>query len=303
MFKKILTLFLTCALAVGVAGCNKTEEPPTKDPSISELLPTAEEAVASMTAPLDALARCMLENNLTYDAEDPAFIWTALFYFAGEHAAEHGAVTKTEEGYLNVPAEVMLEHAAVLFDGLTELPELPSIMHGNITYDEAADAYLLAQGDHGLSEMILTDAKETENGYTVTAQLWSIGDSSAIIAEWDTTLKKLTFTEHSTLPSYLCSVSDMVLIETAEETPSDPEENIPAPPAAPKGEEATAVFNGLSDSHTAEVTLPDGSFAALQFDANSPVAAKIASLSEGDGFTFRYTTDSSTGAMKLLAIE
>ena len=303
MLKKILMILLTCTVAVGIAGCNKPEEPPTKDPSTSELIPTAEEAVASMTAPIDALARCMLENNLTYDAEDPEFIWTALFYFAGEHAAEHGAVTRTEEGYLNVPAEVMLEHAAALFDGLSELPELPPIMHGNITYDAAADAYLLAQGDHGLSEMILTDAKETENGYTVTAQLWSIGDSHAIIAEWDATLQKLTFEEHTTLPNYLCTVSDMVLLEKTEETPSVPEENIPTPPAEPKGETATAVFNGLSDSHTAEVTLPDGSFAALQFDANSPVAAEIASLSEGDGFTFRYTTDSSTGAMKLIAIE
>ena len=74
-------------------------------------------------------------------------------------------------------------------------------------------------------------------------------------------------------------------------------------PDAPQGDIATAVFNGLSDSHTAEITLPDGSFAALQFDINSAVAADIASLSEGDGFTFRYITDSSTGAMKLLTVE
>lgn len=302
MLKKILTLLLTCTLAAGIAGCGKTEEPPVKEPSISELIPTAEEAVASMVAPIDALARCMLENDLAYDANDPEFIWTALFYFAGEHASEDAAVTKTDKGYLNVPTEVMLEHAKTLFHNLTALPELPPIMHGNITYDAAADAYLLAQGDHGLSEMILADAKETEGGYTVTAQLWSMDESSEIIAEWDTTLQKLTFEEHTTLPRYLCSISDMVQIEAAEETPSAPE-NIPAPPAQPKGELATAVFNGLSDSHTAEVTLPDGSFAALQFDANSPVAAEITSLSEGDGFTFRYTTDSSTGAMKLLAIE
>lgn len=303
MLKKILMILLTCTMAVGIAGCTKPDTPPAEDPTTSELIPSAEEAVASMTAPIDALARCMLENNLTYDAKDPEFIWTALFYFAGEHASEDAAVTKTEEGYLNVPAKVMLEHATTLFSGLTELPELPPIMHGNITYDEGADAYLLAQGDHGLSEMKLTDAKETEDGYRVTAQLWSIGDSNVIIGEWNTVLQKLTFVEHSTLPKYLCSVSAMEPVKPAEEAPSGGEENIPVPPVASKGELATAVFNGLSDSHTAEVTLPDGSVAALQFDANSPVSAEIASLREGDGFTFRYLTDSSTGAMKLISIE
>ena len=160
-----------------------------------------------------------------------------------------------------------------------------------------------AQGDHGLSEMKLTDAKETEDGYRVTAQLWSIGDSNVILAEWNTVLQKLTFVEHSTLPKYLCSVSAMEPVKPAEEAPSGGEENIPVPPVASKGELATAVFNGLSDSHTAEVTLPDGSVVALQFDANSPVSAEIASLREGDGFTFRYLTDSSTGAMKLISIE
>lgn len=298
MLKKMLTTLLSCIMLLQLTACGKAELP--EEATTAEITPSAEEAVTSMTEPIDALARCILENSLTYDAQDPVFIWESLFYFIGNSASDHAAVTETEEGYLIVPADVVLEHASVLFSGLSALPELPAIMDGAITYNEADNTYLVTRGDPGLSEMKLTDIVETEDGYTVTAQLWSTYEDCDLICEWNTTLQKLTFAEHSTLPRYLCTVSAMEPMVYYSEMQADMPVNSSD---LLNAETITAVFNGLSDSHTAEVTMPDGSVIALQFDVNAPVAKDIDELSEGDGFTFHYITDSSTGTMKLLAIE
>lgn len=39
----------------------------------------------NMLAVMDSLNMCMLENDWEYTPEDPAFLWTALFYTIGNH--------------------------------------------------------------------------------------------------------------------------------------------------------------------------------------------------------------------------
>lgn len=39
----------------------------------------------NMLAVMDSLNMCMLENDWEYAPEDPAFLWTALFYTIGNH--------------------------------------------------------------------------------------------------------------------------------------------------------------------------------------------------------------------------
>ena len=157
--KKLLALFLACTMVLGLASCKEQDEE-------EKNTLTAEETVATMQDPIDALARCMVENNLEYNPEDPNFFWTALYYFAGGYGLKHEGVEELTDTYqLKVPSTVMEEYAIALFSDYKGLPELPEIMQGNVSYDENADAYLLSEGDIGLSETKLGDIKETKDGY------------------------------------------------------------------------------------------------------------------------------------------
>ena len=110
--KKLLAIILAGTMLFGLAACNKTE--PTAD---ENKMP---ENMASMTAPIDALARCMLENDLEYAPEDPDFFWTALYYFTGGYGLNHELVTEKEGTYqLQIPAPIMQEHATALFADIT----------------------------------------------------------------------------------------------------------------------------------------------------------------------------------------
>ena len=58
--KKLLALFLACTMVLGLASCKEQDED-------EKNTLTAEETVATMQDPIDALARCMVENNLEYN--------------------------------------------------------------------------------------------------------------------------------------------------------------------------------------------------------------------------------------------
>ena len=55
--KKLLALFLACTMVLGLASCKEQDEE-------EKNTLTTEETVATMQDPIDALARCMVENNL-----------------------------------------------------------------------------------------------------------------------------------------------------------------------------------------------------------------------------------------------
>jgi len=285
--KKLLALFLACTMALGLTACNGGEK---ETPA-----PTAEEAVASMTAPIDALARCMLENELDYDPENPDFFWAALYYFAGTYGLEHEQVEAVPDSYqLKVPKTAMEELAIALFSSYDGLPDLPSSMKGNVSYDPDENAYFISQGDKGATEMRLTNVEETENGYRLRAELMSMAETEELIAAWDVTLTRNTFDTIEN-PLCLCSVSAMERVQ---------EENGGKVSGTVTPEETvTAVFNGLSDSHTAEVTLPDDSICAFQFDPESQAGKYIQQLSQGEGVTLGYVTDSKTGASIIVTAE
>ena len=94
--KKLLAIILAGTMLFGLAACNKTE--PTTD---ENKMP---ENMASMTDPIDALARCMLENGLEYDPQDPDFFWIALYYFTGGYGLNHPLIEEKEGTYqLQIP--------------------------------------------------------------------------------------------------------------------------------------------------------------------------------------------------------
>ena len=279
--KKILALFLTGLMTFGLMACgNTTDEPENK---------TMPENMTSMAAPIDALARCMLEQGLEYDPQDPEFFWTALFYFTGAYGLNHELVEEEEGTYqLKVPTPVMQEHAAALFADYEDLYDLPSIMKGNVSYDPDWDAYFLSRGDIGLSELKFTSFAAAEENYAVTAELWSTGPEEELIASYAVILEDNAYVDGIENPLYYYSVKDIVPVETeSTETETITE---------------TAIFNGLADSHTAELTLPDGTVQAFQFDADSDIAKVMGSLKEGDGLTIGYN-ETENGGLMIVSIE
>lgn len=278
--KKLLALFLAGVMVFGLASCGKEE------PKID----TMPENMASMAAPIDALARCMLENDLEYDPADPEFFWTALFYFTGAYGLNHEEVTEKEGTYqLQIPTAVMEEHASALFSPYTSLHALPSIMKGNVSYDPVPDAYFVSRGDIGLSEIKLSGYEKTEEGYNLTASLWSTGPETELIRSFAVTLEDNAYLENFENPLYFYGVTGI--------TPLDEDDMTMA-----GANMATAIFNGLADSHTAELTLPDGSVQPFQFEADSDVAAVFSALEAGDGVTIAYL-ETGGGSMTIISAE
>lgn len=277
--KKLLSLLLAGVMAFGLMACGNTKEPETD---------TMPDNMASMAAPIDALARCMLENNLEYDPQDPEFFWIALYYFTGGYGLDHPLISQEEGSYqLHIPSSVMEEHASALFAEYDHLFDLPSIMKGNVSYDPDADAYFVSRGDIGLSEIKLTSFAKTEDGYAVTAELWSTEPEAELIQAYDVTLTDNHKDSDNML--YFYSVKEIVPIAA---------ENLPDSSATVE----TAIFNGLADSHTAELTLPDGTVQAFQFDADSDIAKVMGSLKEGDGLTIGYK-ETAGGSLMIVSIE
>ncbi len=287
--KKLFALLLTGILAFSMAACKG-------EPEINEA-----EAIEAMAAPLDAMARCMLENDLTYAPDDPEFFWSALYYFTSSYSAAHPQVTQEEGSYqLKIPTPVMEEHAAALFADYDDLFPLPSIMKGNISYDPEADAYFVSRGDIGLSEIRLSDITEHGDGYTLTAQLWDIVEKEEHIASFSVTLAKNACADGIEEPMYLFSISDMTLLmEKTDSSESTPGTDTPN---APVFTTDTALFNGLADSHTAELTLSNGEVQAFQFDPASDIAKVMGSLKEGDGITIGYG-ENKNGGLEIFTVE
>ncbi len=279
--KKMIALLLTGVLAFGLMACGKTETPENQ---------TMPENMASMTAPVDALARCMLDNKLDYDPQDPDFFWIALYYFTGAYGLDHDLIEEEEGTYqLKIPTPVMQEHATALFADYNDLFDLPSMMKGNISYDADWDAYYVSRGDIGLSEMKFVDYEKTEDGHLVKAQLISTDSEPEVIQAYDVLLTENTYADGIENPLYFYSVKAIIPV---------------AADAQPNGETVTetAIFNGLADSHTVELTLTDGSVQPFQFDPDSDVAEVISNLKEGDGITISYA-EQTDGSMMLISIQ
>ncbi len=292
--KKLTALLLTGIMAFGLISCGNKEEP-TPDTT------TMPENMESMAAPIDAMARCMLETGMYYEPEDHYFFWTSLFYFTGAYGLDHELVEEDEGTYrLKVPAPVMQEHAAALFADYDDLLELPDMMEGNISYDNDWDAYFVSMGDIGLSETRLTDYAATEDGYTLTAELWGLGETEELLASYEVSLKDNAYVDGIEDPLYFYSVSDMKMTEN----------NTASAPGTGTGDSDivgdvytdAARFNGLADSHTVELTLSDGSVQAFQFKPDSDLAKVFSSLMEGDGVYISYA-ENAGGAMEILSVE
>ena len=123
----------------------------------------------------------------------------------------------------------------------------------------------------------------------VTAELWSIGPEEELIRAYEVTLVDNASIDGITDPLYFYSISDIVMHEAPDSSSNT---------ATPQTKiETTAIFNGLTDSHTVELTLPDGSVQPFQFAADSDVAYALANLEEGEGITVTYAENENSSLL------
>ena len=139
---------------------------------------------------------------------------------------------------------------------------------------------------------------KNDKGYTLVAELTGTDEEEELIASFDVTLIRNTFADEIENPLYLCSVSSMKMTqkEGADVSEGGTATLIP-------DETITATFNGLSDAHTAEMTLSEGDIRAFQFDAESAAGKIISGLNEGDVVTFGYIVDKRNGSYVIVSAE
>lgn len=277
--KKIYALFLICGMTLGLSACGGESGEPAEQPP-QESNTELPEAMATMSAPIHALAETMLNTGMDYQPDDPEFFWNSLHFFLETYGNRHEAVGLSDEGVMRVPRKTMQEHAIALFSAYNDLLELPENLSSRIAYDSSWDAYLVYSEDYAPYTLALADLSEESGTYRLEAALSGIDGET--VGVWEVELVKNTYADGIQNPLYPYSIASMRSL------------------AAQKDQ---AVFNGLTDSHTAEVTLSDGTVAAFQFDTDSEVSKALQNLDIGEGFTIEYLTDEKNGTAKIVSAE
>ncbi len=284
--KKLIAMLLSVVLLLGMTGCNKQ---PSEDVSAStttqqDIEKQKELALQKMQQPIDALVRCMIENDMKYAAKDPEFFWTALAYYVPEYAQEHPLAT-VEDDVVRLNTKAVQESAIALFAEYDDLLELPKDMENRVRFDDGKDEYIFARGDAGNSETEITVEEETEDHIVVTAVLYA-DTKQDVLGTWKVTLIENTYADNITDPMYLYSVSSVEPVKAQ----TQPSQDDTAKQPSVQGEEIkeTAVFGGLSDSHTVELTMSDGSVQAFQFE-DAVVADALSKYELDDTLTITYT--------------
>lgn len=301
--KKRIAYILIATLMMSLTACtpkaeqtanaqNETEQTQTEE----QAKEVTQESIDTMVEPADALVRCMLENGLDYEPKDPVFFWTALSYFVGAYGTEH-ELAQVDDESITLPRKAVQEMAIALFADYDDLLELPEEVSARVTYDESLDAYRFGRGDIGLCETKLTLLGEEEGNVYAEAKLISTMEDQDTIGIWKITMTENTYADGIENPKYLYSISAVEATEIPTENQS-PETD----PQPVEGTTVTATFGGLSDGHTAEMTLSDGSFGAFQF-TDEAVAETLANANAGDVLTFTYTQDSPDGVKMIVAIQ
>lgn len=141
----------------------------------------------NMLAVMDSLNMCMVENQCDYTPEDPAFLWTALFYTLGNYPDlrdndEVGLLTiDNSAGTMIVHYKLVQEYAAGITETYSDLPALPEGIP--VVQNADTEYYDFPMGDRGLSYgKIASWTVNSDGTHTVEVQLIGADDESLIAA-------------------------------------------------------------------------------------------------------------------------
>ncbi len=207
--KKFIPVVL--AIALSTCGCTLNSSSTSSDSASDKVVSTADDTVKSMPEnmqtmiePADALNTCMVEQNMTYDPENPEFVWKAIFYLAGMYQTDN-ADAIVEDSTFSLPSETVKELAKVLFNAMDTLPAIPDGIDVNISYDEANDRYTFALGDRGLSyPEVVSYVDNGDKTYAITVNLVDAEDNTIISSGTYTLIENLVPTaEYNYIISYM----------------------------------------------------------------------------------------------------
>lgn len=103
---------------------------------------STEEKLYRMIPVFDSFARSMgIEGKIAYDANNPQFFWTQLYYHGADWSFAN-ELTKYTDKQIILPAELLKTYAAASFAGTVSLPDIPGSVT-DISYDAATDTYRL----------------------------------------------------------------------------------------------------------------------------------------------------------------
>ena len=168
----------------------------------AEALPN--ENFEAMVPVLDSILRCCTENDMVYDASDPDFFWSVLYYYC-VNWAEEDASCEIVDGELRVPAEQMKAYAKAFFDDMEAFPSpSPDCV---IRYDSDWQSYFMPLSDGSENETVLLCTYNQPNG-SVSAEADLTQPDGTVIASVHAFLVPNTGNDGNQL-SY--SVSDAVV--------------------------------------------------------------------------------------------
>lgn len=285
--KKAIAMILSLTLLLGMTACEKKQE---QDVSVAtstqqDAEKQKEMALQKMEEPIDALIRCMVENDMEYEPKDTEFFWTALTYFVAEYGQDHPSA-KVENGVIRLNTKATQEMAIALFADYDDLLELPESLKEQVYFDDTTEEYVFTDvADDDFETKIMVE-EEREDEIIVTASLRAISDDTRI-GVWNVVLTENTYADGITDPLYLYSIARIKVAETSEPGDKTEQTNNQAEEI-----QETVTFGGLSDSHTVEMTMSDGSIQAFQFK-DPDIAKALKAYELDDTLTITYVKNQS----------
>lgn len=162
-----------------------------------------------MRNPVDSLIRCMIENNMEYEPRNPVFFWKAIFYFASGYG-EGEELTEVYDNEIKISRQKVQEYATVLFYDYDDLMEIPEEVSNFVTYDESYDAYIFKRGDVGLAYSSIESVKNTDNGYNVVADFYTMGDKNMELdSKWNVEMVDNPYVSGITELKYLYTIKSI----------------------------------------------------------------------------------------------
>lgn len=165
---------------------------------------------------MDSLLMCMMENDSTYEPQNPEFFWSALFYEIGNYGYLREGTSTIEsdgvEGVAKVYYRTAQEYASALFADYSDLLPLPDGMTSVQMNPQDNEQYLFQMGDRGISAARITAWTDNGDGtYQATAELYGTDDNS-VLATGEFTLVDSPYVDAVSEPIFYYTVSDAKLL-------------------------------------------------------------------------------------------
>ncbi len=169
MKKMMIAMTLAAAALCSVSGnnspVNEMQDSTVEVKSLSYVgsVPAQTEAWTPIVPPMNALVMAMLEKDLDCRTSDPEFFWNSMYYMIGIYGDMDWRAEDLAGHYI-VPEEMVYDCAYALFGLETGLPELPESLENFVTHDADNFNYIMAKGDVGLAETVVTEVTALGDG-------------------------------------------------------------------------------------------------------------------------------------------